>query len=266
MHCRGLIARANIETFDFYGKTVVLYDDHRYILNVLNDYRKNYDSVNLSHGYTGTYECPNLIFFDRHDDAKELSDELKNIIQKIDKDNIRDFWSFVEFDASTSDDDWVRIAMEMGLVKDVIVFGNLENDNIKKLTTIPFKTDLPTNHQPSHEYIGMDQIKHILFSFDDSFLLANVSDNSNGEIENIVFNSTYILDFDLDCFSDGTVCWSKEKMKEFCSLQELKDLVKFAHLITICREPECCGGLGQSNKILQYLDEYLFDGCLRISD
>jgi hypothetical protein len=266
MHCRGLSARANIETFDFNGKTIVLYDDHRYILNVLNDYRKNYDSVNSFRGYTGKYECPNLIFFDRHDDAKELSDELKNKIQKLDKENIRDFWNFVEFDVSTIDDDWVCIAMEMNLVKNVVVFGNKENDNIKKMKAAPIKTDSPALHQPSREYIGMDQTKHVLFSFDDSFLLTNVLDNSNCEIEDIVFNSTHVLDFDLDCFSDGAACWCKEKMKEFCSLQKLKNLVTFANLITICREPGCCGGLGQSNKILQYLDEFLFDECLRTSD
>jgi len=34
-------------------------------------------------------------------------------------------------------------------------------------------------------------------------------------------------------------------------------------LITISREPGCCGGMGESNKILQYIDRYWFKGALK---
>jgi len=39
-------------------------------------------------------------------------------------------------------------------------------------------------------------------------------------------------------------------------------LINRATLITICREPGCCGGIGESNKILSYLDRYFFNGEL----
>lgn len=43
----------------------------------------------------------------------------------------------------------------------------------------------------------------------------------------------------------------------------MESLLNRASVITICREPECCGGIGEANKILSYLDRYFFDGALR---
>lgn len=40
-------------------------------------------------------------------------------------------------------------------------------------------------------------------------------------------------------------------------------LITEATLITICREPSCCGGIGESNKILSYLDKYFFNEGLQ---
>jgi hypothetical protein len=45
-------------------------------------------------------------------------------------------------------------------------------------------------------------------------------------------------------------------------VQELKTN---ASIITIAREPDYCGSIGNSNKILQMVDNYFFDGALGAS-
>lgn len=42
----------------------------------------------------------------------------------------------------------------------------------------------------------------------------------------------------------------------------MREIISRCQFITICREPGCCGGIGESNKILEYLDQYLFEGNL----
>jgi len=93
-----------------------LYDDHRTLLNVLFEIRKNklIDSV------------PDLIYFDQHDDAVvprglSISDRLvildnSNVVE-IDS---KEFWSYTEFDLSSLDDDWLTVAMDFNLVNDVV--------------------------------------------------------------------------------------------------------------------------------------------------
>lgn len=82
----------------------------------------------------------------------------------------------------------------------------------------------------------------------------------------------YILDIDLDCFSaecvDRTIAWPEDILyrKYVANVQSnmlLNQLLGNSRIITICREPECCGGLGESNKILYYIDKYFFSHQLR---
>lgn len=42
----------------------------------------------------------------------------------------------------------------------------------------------------------------------------------------------------------------------------IKDLINRCGVITISREHGSCGGIGESYKILKYLDKYLFEGCI----
>ena len=67
-----LAQRANVlvrETFD--GQPIVIYDDHRWILNVLFKVFKE-----------KTMPKPNLIYFDAHDDA-EKSEVRSKLLNKI---------------------------------------------------------------------------------------------------------------------------------------------------------------------------------------
>ena len=270
MFCRRLNARANYSTYTLkrnrFETTIVLYDDHRCILNVLNEFRKTCKHTLLANSFSGEYQVPDVVFFDRHDDARELSDDVIEMVKNLDKDDERKFWNFVEFDVTPLDDNWVCLAMELNLANNVVVFGNKENDNIAGMEKMDLPTgNVPSKSKPSSQYIDSNGYKHILFSFKNCFDLDKVLKKSNSDIDKIVRNCNdnyLVLDFDLDCFSNGKKCWEENKIKKFCSSPMLNELVNFASVITICREPECCGGINQSNKILKYLDKYLFKGCL----
>ena len=54
--------RTNINTYTFRGKHIILYDDHRTLLNILFEAKKLGEFA----------ETPNLIYFDLHDDACTL--------------------------------------------------------------------------------------------------------------------------------------------------------------------------------------------------
>lgn len=265
---------ANIQTFRFGDKTIVLYDDHRCILTVLFEARR----------IGATDDGTNLIFFDRHDDARSIMSAAYDRIQKFQEIGVsnvscREFKEFVEFDIREFDDDWVRVAMELGLINDVVNVGNEENTNIDGLvnniyTTLDGKT---------HKAYCID---HLSESCKPCGLLTdrNNSDPKYSEVQKIFgynpdgiwsYNPcNYVLDFDLDCFT--TMCHNRryawperifkdEYANESSSAYLMAILVRNANLITICREPDYCGGIGESNKILEYLDKYMFEGHLGTS-
>ena len=84
--------------------------------------------------------------------------------------------------------------------------------------------------------------------------------------------SPFILDFDLDYFTmetskSGVMAWTPRVWeREYVDCAENKRftqcLMSKASIITICREPDFCGSIGDSNKILEMLDMYLFEGNL----
>ncbi len=267
----------NIETYGFDDKYIVLYDDHRSILNVLFEAKK-----------LGLFSTtPNLIFFDRHDDACNpnicSNDFYKKCgVNKIEDVSNRDFWNFVEFDLSNLDDDWLLAGMELDLINHAVVIGQHENSNMKSMDYIYKSTDGKV-----HELFD---ISHLNWSIGDRGCLGDniIKDPSYKKIRNIFEynqdqqNSTYqkfsnkvtkpfVLDFDLDCFTteceDRMFAWPetifREKYYDNIDVRFfMEQLIKRSSIITICREPKCCGGIGESNKILWYLDNYFFDGCL----
>lgn len=272
----GLSYHTNIEAYAFRDKYIVLYDDHRSILNVLFEAKK-LDLFNTT---------PNLIFFDRHDDACDPNICSKDLykkwgVNKIEEVSSREFWSFVEFDLNVLDDDWLLAGMELGLINHAVVIGQKENSNMCSM---------------NHQFKSLDGEVHELF--DISHL--NWSIGSRGCLGDSIIKEPYyenirnifeynqppygrydkfskdvtkpfVLDFDLDCFT--TECENKifawpeaifrDKYYENDDVQLfMQKLINRSSIITICREPSCCGGLGESNKILGYLDYYFFDGCL----
>ena len=274
-----LTFHTNIEVYSFNGKNIILYDDHRSVLNVLFESKK----LKLFS------KTPNLIFFDKHEDASDPRIKAEDLFKKWGTDRIedvdsRDFWSFVEFDLSGIDDDWVLAGMELGLINHAVVIGQTENSNMRDMN----------NHFESSDGIHHElfDIPHLDFSIGCRGCLGDsVSKESNYEnIRNIFeynqllprnykqfskeVNNPFVLDFDLDCFTteceDTVYAWPEAIFWEkYCNNQEsfhfMRQLINRSTIITICREPKCCGGLGESNKILGYLDNYFFNGCLGTS-
>lgn len=263
---------ANFETYSFGDKLIILYDDHRCILTVLFEAYK----LGIINDMT------NLVTFDRHDDAKPIHPATKDILKafvKLDLSEIssRDFKSFVEFDISEYDDDWVKIGMEMGIINNIINIGCEENFNIRDWRGNSYESKSGKKHlgfvighlgselnthggrigdQVLHEY---DPIRKIL-GYSQHGLFPSIDDTSN-----------FVLDFDLDCFTttcmDKRFAWPedvfrKEYYGDSASGYLMHLLIQKSKFITICREPSYCGGIGEANKILGYLDHYLFRGCL----
>lgn len=264
--------RANIEMFHYRDKHIFLYDDHRTILNVLFEASKIVEDKRI----------PNLIYFDKHDDACQ-SKPKSVLLEKMGRNSFeevtsKDFWSFVEFDLGVNDDDWLLTGMELGLINNAVVIGQSENDNIITM--------------PNNTYISEDNIEHKLFAIPHlKYSISNrgcigdscIKDPKDNIIRSIFQYNTdkyrefedeiypFILDFDLDCFTtdcnDKVYAWPEKIFaNEFDTYNGcgyfLWDLINRSQFITICREPECCGGIGESNKILGYLDKYIFNGSL----
>lgn len=273
----GLSFHTNIETYNFCDKYIVLYDDHRSILNVLFEAKR-----------LGLFSItPNLIFFDRHDDACNPDDICsKDLfkkwgVKKIEDVSSRDFWSFVEFDLSGLDDDWLIAGMELDLINHAVVIGQQENINIQSMNN-RFESSNGKIHElfdishlnwsiGSRGCLGDNVIKEDYYlNVRDIFEYNQPPYDNNDRFSNEI-TKPFVLDFDLDCFTteceDKTFAWPeaifRDKYYENVEVRFfMQKLIERSSIITICREPCCCGGLGESNKILWYLDNYFFEGCL----
>lgn len=275
----GLSNHTNIEVYSFHDKYIILYDDHRSILNVLFETKK-----------LGLFSTtPNIFFFDRHDDACNPQIKAKDLlekwgVEKIEDVSSRDFWSFVEFDLSGLDDDWLLAGMELGLINHAVVIGQYENSNMSDLNNLFESSDgkvhelFDISHLDyslgSRGCLGDNVIKEPYFENVRNIFEYNQPpygryDKFSKEVTNPI-----VLDFDLDCFTteceNNVYAWPeaifREKYYDNETVQYfMYRLIERSTFITICREPKCCGGLGESNKILGYLDKYFFDGWLKMA-
>jgi hypothetical protein len=229
---------------------------------------------------------PNMIFFDKHDDACNPRINAKDLfekwgIERIEDVSSRDFWSFVEFDLSGLDDDWLLAGMELGLINHAVVIGQTENSNMRDLNNL-FESSDGEVHELFDIYhlnyslgsrgcLGDNVIKEPYYENVRNIFEYNQPpygryDKFSKEVTNPI-----VLDFDLDCFTteceNNVYAWPEAIFREkYYDNEEVRHfmhkLINRSTIITICREPTCCGGLGESNKILGYLDCYFFDGCL----
>lgn len=265
--------RSNYDSFPIHNRRIILYDDHRSILNVLFFGREK--------GLLT--KPPNIVTFDFHDDAvKPTEEKLAQIIEfKSKKPTIEEFWNFVEFELRTLDDDWLLIGCEFDLINHVINIGAEEYYNIENL-----ENGIYLDHQGKEHEIF--QISHLDSSLSERGILGDFVKSDERVREILQFNThntfnfdnvdiyPFILDFDLDCFSckcvDRTIAWPEsifvekyvenKRFNEISAHNFLAQLIERSHVITICREHNSCGGLGESFKILKYLDKYFFDNAL----
>lgn len=273
----GLSSHTNIEIHNFQDKYVVLYDDHRCILNVL------FEANKLEFFKTS----PNLIFFDRHDDACNPDINKRELFEKwgvkrIEDVSNRDFWSFVEFDLNENDDDWLLAGMELDLIHHAVVIGQKENSNIQDLNN-----HFNSSDKKEHELYAIPHLYNSIGSrgclgdiiikqpyYSDLRDIFEYNQPPYGRYDKFAKEVTkpFVLDFDLDCFTteceDYTFAWPETLFRKMYYDNVdvrffMQKLIERSSIITMCREPSCCGGLGESNKILWYLDNYFFDGCLK---
>ena len=255
-------------------RRIIVYDDHRTILDVL------YFAIQERH-FDGV--TPSIISFDYHDDSVKLSPKQKQRAKAVrkrcfTKRNDELIWRYVEFELSGMDDDWVRIGMELGLIKHYIGFGhsfdacNIEN-GYEQYQTL----DREVHHLYSNGHLDSVMGSRGVIG-DESYGWQQKRDDLLEDIQfqDGHFNTgavlPFVFDIDLDCFSaefgNYTIAWPEavfsERYQEDLKVNTfVRSLIKRASLITICREPGCCGGIGEANRILELLDSYWFDGALR---
>lgn len=266
---KELYGRANVmtrQTVD--GQMVVIYDDHRWLLNVLYIANKH-------------IERPNLITFDAHDDAAQCakkSELLKQIgVEDLKKATAKQFGAFVDYNQREDDGGWLCTAMELNLIDKVVNIGNRYCINIEQM---------------NGKYVSEDGIEHSVFELSqdlgyelgdrgklgDSYREEECRELRElfgiGSFYNSIFRldiiEPYILDFDLDfftlsCDDEHSHGWTERVLNRHFPVNSKQDrflrlLISNAHIITICREPNYCGSIGDSNRILSLLDRYYFEG------
>ena len=253
------------------GKLVIIYDDHRWLLNVLFKIQKE------------LLGCPpKLVFFDSHDDAATTENKTA-LLDLIGVGNLFDatekqFGAFVDYDVRSDDGNWLSVACELNLISDGVVIGNKYCDNIKRMV--------------NGIYSSEDGIQHKLYELSSNLehelgCRGSLGDHAKEKEYNEIrafFNSTYghnyaqigtmspfVLDFDLDFYTldtdEGTMAWplwvwEKKFHANSPGLGFMQELINQAIVITICREPDFCGNIAGSNYNLRNLDYYFFGGQL----
>lgn len=264
--------RSNIRTYEFEpplgGSSVplVLFEDHRYSL------------VSLWHaleqGLIKPDNPPDLIRFDRHDDAKAPkygTECLKKI--RSERPPLRHLMDFVEWELSSMDDDWVISAMELGLIRHVVTFG----------------ADVMSFPKHGHEYVdhlgvphqawNMGHLWHQMESLGplrdrartDEF--QGLWDILRWDGSDIIQNRSgqtpphpIVLDIDLDCFTgvffENLQAWPKRILRSYlCNeavIRFMNAQLNRSLFVNVSIESVCCGGLREAMKVLRVVDETWF--------
>lgn len=260
--------RANINSYSYGEKKIFIYQDHRTILNALF--------------FAGKYglidSIPNVVYFDYHEDYCDPPDDVKQIAKTFNLENHReeDFNTMVEFKLRALDDDWVKTGKEFNLINNSISIGAKGYDESAS-------TYIDVKGREHHHY----NLSHLSYSLSESGALEDsaikqpyykevreIFDYNSGIGEN---HQPFILDFDLDCFSaefnSTQMAWPewmfKKEMHTRVGFYQhisphdfIQSMIEKCEFITICLESTCCGGYGESYKILNYLDKYIFNGNL----
>ena len=268
--------RANINLRTINSKDVVLYEDHRTILNVLF-----YLKIK-----TPTSFPLNVILFDDHDDAgipaKEALAQIEKFLAK--EPTLREFWSFTEFDLRNRDDDWIKAGMELGLVNNLFLFNSKESVlsfesmyrtkkfGTKKIYNLGFIWDALVDKGCLNATFNKVEFGSMWKDFGWKF---------NKKYDRHIFNpgKQFIVDFDLDCFTTEIlnkrlaipeeVLFEKfSKSVKTCNhlvfnCQDfVKELIQKSLITTMCFESTYCGGFRQSFRAFEMVDYLFFDNQL----
>ena len=273
---RYLSHRANINTKITNQGDVVIYEDHRTILNVL--YHQKIE---------GKLATPvDIYMFDYHDDGCHPKETILPIIDRFQENapSLEEFWNFVEFNLGALDDDWVKTGMELGLINNCFLF-NCQDSRIdfieeydtrhygqKKTYNIGYVWDELYDRGSLHDIVKADEFQQL---WDD---IGWVYDKENHRFQFQPTNN-FIVDFDLDCFTTeilGKPVAIPEEilLPKFQELQRptyhyyhsperfIQELLQRADLITMCYEANFCGGIRECMKIFNTIDDLFFEGDL----
>lgn len=230
-----------------------------------------------------------LVLFDAHHDA--LEPYSKEAIIQIRENGIGldEFIDFCDKRLSSQDDDWVKAGMELGMFDDVVIFGADKNSPPPYLERgNKFQDHTGQTHRVEirPKYIG-DSLES---QGDLSDLVRRTELSELWEIlgwqfipkKRFEFTETdkkILIDIDLDFFtmewSDFIFPWPNEVFKKkfykpsdysstkgWTGKMFFDGLLNKAGLITVAREPDCCGGEKKAKKIFKKLNRYFFDNQL----
>jgi hypothetical protein len=228
---KELSQRANILYRDFNSIPVLIYEDHRFAVNVLYYYYAKTGINNL-----------NAFIFDKHCDLRDVSENSINKCSEIK--SFKELFDFVEFDLSEDDNDWVKGAMKLNLIKNYYLFFAQRIINIDEKNY-----NVEKNHIIN--YVSNDNIDTIV-------------QNPN------IVKEPYFVDFDLDCFSysvnDKIKAMNFEEIKNHIQYDKYKSfykqLISGASFISMCFESDFCGGINESRMIFNNINNLFFENKL----
>lgn len=260
------------------GTPVVAHDDDRWIVPVL-----------AAAACEGVIKAPTLLVsLDRHHDACNLRRGLGNLpeIRKADY-PAAELIAAVESHLASSDDDWIKAGMELGLIGDAIVWG-VDPDGPPSPDSGPYLDHTGAAHQlfiKPELPMGQLEFKGSLSDLARRDELQPYWDAIGWDVTRRQWgfhkNMRCALNIDLDCFAipweEFLWPWPEEVWEArftkpstysptsgMTTQSVLRELLDHADLITIAREPGFTGGRKNGRMIEEHLRRYLFGGKLEL--
>ncbi len=229
-----------------------------------------------------------LVMFDQHYDGLQprCLDKIRGL--RSSDFTIEQLTTLCQSDLSKNDDDWLIAGMELGMIRDVVMFG------------VHSRYDARNFPERLEDHAGSSHRTKILGRLDGEL-------RYKGKLSDVIYRDSlsWIWDilrwqygddhrfsfvdngepiwvsFDLDVFafrwSDYVLPWSDEIFcNEFLRRSEayttpgwtakdfLHGLLELAGLFTISTEPGCCGGMRNVGEILERLNRYVLDDALEV--
>jgi len=231
-----------------------------------------------------------VVMFDYHPDNLEPSclNEIKQLREA--GPTVESVIELCKTGLATLDDDWVIAGMELGLIEHIVTFGADGRYDYSMRYKSQHQDHLGHIHYleypalPKGELAYQGDLSDLARERELGRLWRILGWRYDRRIGNFQFDTAIpkiLLDFDLDCFAvtwrDYVFPWPDEVFEtEFLSPSNywtvdgmtgadfVRGLVKKAGVITIAREPRCCGDDKKSDIILQKLNEYAFKGGLTL--